>query len=93
MTSTVTPAKTMVMRSAAILSAVVMAIVMAGCSSGPTPHASTSTSVTEDHRIDEHHHHHIEPSKRNTDSGPERVGVRRANPLRLPPRILAAGSG
>ncbi len=46
MTSTVTPAKTMVTRSAAILSAIVMAIVMAGCSSGPTPHASTSTSVT-----------------------------------------------
>ena len=42
MTSTVTPGKTMLMRSAAILSA----IVMAGCSSGPTPHASTSTSVT-----------------------------------------------
>jgi hypothetical protein len=36
----------MVRRSAAILFAVVMAIVMAGCSSGPTPHASTSTSVT-----------------------------------------------
>ncbi len=30
----------------------------------------------QDHRIDEHHHHHIEPSKRNTDGGPERVGVR-----------------
>lgn len=47
MKSTVTPAKTMVRRSAAVLFAVAMAIVMAGCSSGPTPHASTSTSVTE----------------------------------------------
>ena len=46
MTPPVTPAKTMLMRSAAILSAVVMAVVMAGCSSGPTTHASTSTSVT-----------------------------------------------
>ena len=46
MTSEVTPAKTMLMRSAAILSAVVMAMVMAGCSSGPASHASTSTSVT-----------------------------------------------
>ncbi len=43
---TVTPAKTMLMRSAATFSAVVMAVVMAGCSSGPATHASTSTSVT-----------------------------------------------
>ena len=92
MTPTVTPAKTMLMRSAAILSAVVMAIVMAGCSSGPATACEHIDLGHQDHRIDEHHHH-IEPSKRNTDSGPERVGVRRANPLRLPPRILAAGSG
>ena len=47
MKSTVAPAKTMVRRSAAVVFAVAMAIVMAGCSSGPTSHASTSTSVTE----------------------------------------------
>ena len=92
MTSTVTPAKTMLRRSAATLSAVAMAVVMAGCSSGPTTAREHIDLGDQDHRIDEHHHH-IEPSKRNTDSGPERVGVRRANPLRLPARVLAAGSG
>ena len=75
MTSPVTPAKTMLMRSAAILSAVVMAIVMAGCSSGPNHAREHIDLCHRDHRIDEHHHH-IEPSKRNTDGGPERVGVR-----------------
>lgn len=46
MTSTVTPAKTMLKRSTATLSAVAVAVVMAGCSSGPATHGSTSTSVT-----------------------------------------------
>ena len=46
MTSAVRPATAMLMRSAAVLSAVVMAIAIAGCSSDPAPHASTSTSVT-----------------------------------------------
>ena len=46
MTSAVRPATAMLMRSAAVLSAAVMAIVIAGCSSDPAPHASTSTSVT-----------------------------------------------
>ncbi len=46
MTPPVIPAKTMLMRSAATLSAVAMAVVMAGCSSGPATQASTSTSVT-----------------------------------------------
>ena len=46
MTSAVRPATAMLMRSAALLSAAVMAIAIAGCSSDPAPHASTSTSVT-----------------------------------------------
>ena len=89
---TVTPAKTMLMRSAATFSAVVMAVVMAGCSSGPATHAEHIDLGYQDYRIGSHHNL-IEPSKRNTDSGPERVGVRRANPLQLPTRVLAAGSG
>ena len=47
MTPAVRPATAMLMRSAAVLSAAVMAIVIAGCSSDPAPHASTSTSVTQ----------------------------------------------
>lgn len=46
MTSAVRPATAMLRRSAAVLSAAVMAIVITGCSSDPAPHASTSTSVT-----------------------------------------------
>ncbi len=46
MTSAVTGVTTMLMRSAVVLFAAVMAVVLAGCSSDPAPHASTSTSVT-----------------------------------------------
>ena len=46
MTATVKPTRTLFVRSTATLSAVAMAVVMAGCSSGPATHASTSTSVT-----------------------------------------------
>ena len=46
MTPPVTPAKTMLQRSTVALAAGAIAVVMAGCSSGPATHASTSTSVT-----------------------------------------------
>ena len=46
MTATVKPTKTWLVRSTATLSAVAMAIVMAGCSSSPATNATTSTSVT-----------------------------------------------
>jgi hypothetical protein len=45
-TATVTGATARLMRSAAVLTVAGMAIVLAGCSSDPAPHASTSTSVT-----------------------------------------------
>jgi len=45
-TATVTGATARLMRSAAVLTVAVMAIVLAGCSSDPAPHARTSTSVT-----------------------------------------------
>ena len=46
MTSAVKGVTTRLMRSAVVLFAAVMAVVLAGCSSDPAPHASTSTSVT-----------------------------------------------
>ena len=46
MTHAVTPPKAMLRRSVAAMSAVAIAFVAAGCSSGPTTHPGTSSSVT-----------------------------------------------
>ncbi len=46
MTRAVTPPTSRLRRSVAVMSAVAIAVVAAGCSSGPTTHPSTSSSVT-----------------------------------------------
>ena len=46
MVQAVTPPKAMLRRSVAAMSAVAIAVVVTGCSSGPTSHPGTSSSVT-----------------------------------------------
>lgn len=46
MTSSVGPSRAVLRRSAIVLATGALAVLVAGCSSGPTTHADTSTSVT-----------------------------------------------